>query len=215
MRRAGVVAVLLVLLLVLLKACTGGSGGPSGVKSATPSSPAASPSTSDPGFAVIVDPPSALATPTVPTSTATSKPTAKPTVKATVKQARTCTDADVDVTAATDVRAYPAGSTPRFTLTVTNSSPTPCRRDLGSAALRLLVTSGPARVWSSDDCKPKGVSSLRLLDAGASFSTSLSWPRVRTNAACTGPKGQAAAGTYVLTAAAGPVTSAKATFLLH
>ncbi|NHC44215.1 hypothetical protein [Motilibacter aurantiacus] len=125
-----------------------------------------------------------------------------------------CSDEQIEVTAKSDADSYPAGRSPRLTLTVRNTSESPCTRDLGSAALELVVESGPARVWSSDDCGARSGHTQRTLKAGESWSTSVTWSRKRSAPGCTG-RAVAGDGTYVVTARVGTATSEAARFLLQ
>jgi hypothetical protein len=202
-RRLAALAAVGILGYLSLQACGGDAGGSDKTDRTTTLSslsggspgPTPTPSTS----AAPTTSPSATATPTVTPAAA----------------AALCTDADVGVTVRADARTYPAGSTPRFTLTVANNGTKPCRRDVGARALELTVTSGPARIWSSDLCKPLGTSTVRTLAAGAKVTTTVSWPRVRRTADCAVAKSTAQPGTYVVVGRAGRVGSPKVVFALH
>lgn len=197
-RRLVLIVVLVVAVLLLFRACSGGEDAEAqpGRTAVPDSTPAPSAATPDPATT-----PDAVAT----TATAT----------ATAGGARACTDDDITVVAAPDAASYPAGTTPRFSLTVRNTSSVPCTRDVGSAALELSVTSGDQPVWSSDQCRPRGDSSVQTLPPDGTQVTRLSWPRVRTNAACPTPRPGADPGTYRLTGRAGKVTSEPAVFVLR
>lgn len=167
-------------------------------------SPDASTSTGVPA----ATPPAASGTPA-----ATPAPTASPTPA--TDQVAACTDAEVKVTAKADSHSYPAGTTPRLTLTVRNVSSAACQRDLGSAALELFVTSGSAGIWNSDACKAKGSSAVTTLAPGESSVTRLSWPRVRSGSSCPTPRPTAEPGTYRVAGRAGTARSAPAAFVLR
>lgn len=193
-RRA--LVLLLVLAVVLLLRWLWPSGGNGGTASIVTVSPKPT-STARPGVASSPG--------TQPPTTVASTPPAEPPL---------CSDSSVAVTVTTDATRYSAGVRPAFTLTVLNTGTMPCRRDVGAKALSLTVTSGGARVWSSDDCQPGGVASVRLLAPRTSVSTSVLWSRVLSAPGC--PKGRPAAGpgTYVVVGDAGGVTSPRIVFAL-
>lgn len=126
-----------------------------------------------------------------------------------------CHDADIKVTALTDASSYAAGAKPHLTVSVTNTGTVACKRDIGRAAMTLLVQSGTTRVWSSDDCAPGGQPAVNTLKPGQVFSSTVIWTRTTSKAGC--PTGQpaAAAGTYTLTAKNGKISSTAVTFVLH
>ena len=154
-----------------------------------------------------------------------SHPAATPTSRATSRAAATshptaagtpdCPDSAIKVTVATDALSYPAAVVPGLTISVTNTGSTPCRRDVGSGALGLVITSGQDRVWSSDDCQKSAPPAPATLAPGTSSSTSVAWTRHRSSKDCaTGAPVDAQPGTYVLTGHAGAVTSKGVVFRL-
>lgn len=200
-RRVVVLVVLVVLLYLLLRAC-GGSGNDTPTVSTTPKptgttgsagTPASRPTTTSSA---------------VPTRAATSsRPTA-------TRAVALCRDSDIKVSIQPNAKSYAAGSDPRFTLSVSNISGTPCRRDVGSKALEVVVTSGNDDIWSSDTCRPAGTSDLVTLAAGKSFSTTVTWRRIRVSNACATSTGGVTAGTYRVQGRADKVHSGTASFIL-
>jgi hypothetical protein len=188
-RRAVVLVVLLVLLLGVRWLLTGRGGG-------TPSAtPTPSPSSSS----------SQSSTPTTSTSTS-PKPTSTGTVS--------CTKSQISVTASTDAASYPVGSTPHLRMKIENTSSTPCTRDIGASQNELLITSGTARVWSSDDCSPGGGSQVVTMAPGQSYSVAVTWLGKLSAKGCPANQPAATKGTYKLTGRNGDVTSAPAVFAL-
>ncbi len=167
-------------LLLLLKAC-GGSDDPALVSAGPTPSPSASPTTAAPSAS-----PSPSPSPTVP---------AAPSV---------CGDAALKVTAESDAKAYKSGAAPRFTLTVTNTGPVPCRRALGPEVVELRVFSGEDRIWSSDDCNKAKGQGVLLLAAGEARALTVQWPGKRTKPDCVIGK-VAQPGTYRVSARVGPI----------
>jgi hypothetical protein len=160
------------------------------------------------------------ATPTATGSAApTTSPSRSPSPRATTSAAGTglCPDGVLRVTTRSDATDYKVGTSPRFTVTVTNTSATDCRRDLGGAAVELLVYSGPDRIWSSDDCGAGGGTEVLTLRAGASLEKSVPWSGKRSAPGCPSPaqRTQAKPGTYRVLARVGTLRSAGAVFRLN
>jgi hypothetical protein len=97
---------------------------------------------------------------------------------------------------------------------IQNVSSTPCRRDLGAAANELLITSGTAHVWSSDDCNPSSTSDVQTMQPDQSFSVSVTWLGRLSAKGCPANEPYAQPGSYKLTGRNGTVTSAPAIFAL-
>lgn len=120
----------------------------------------------------------------------------------------TCATSALAVALQADGTTYPAGSSPTFTVTITNSGADPCTVDAGDAARELLVTSGSDRIWSSKDCaEEENASNLLLLAAGDAHPQTIPWARVRSAASCPTGLPEPRAGTYQATVTVGGVTS--------
>ncbi len=155
-------------------------------------------------------------------STATAKPTTSKTATATPSGSSTsaaagpqpCPKADIAVTASTDAATYPVGSTPRLRMRIQNVGSKACTRDIGAGMNTLLITSGSAHVWSSDDCNPGGSPQVATLQPGSSYSVSVTWLGRLSQKGC--PSGQPLAqkGSYTLVGSNGDVSSAGAAFSL-
>jgi hypothetical protein len=161
--------------------------------------------------------PSPTTTPTpTPTPTLTEPATpAETAATATLAETVACAQTDIEVGVRADARRYAPKVNPRLFISVVNRGAAPCRFDVGSRSLSLVVSSGKDRVWSSDDCQGKGSSDVRLLEPGKPFAAAAVWKRVRSAEGC--PKGQPVArpGTYVVSGSANGVENArKAVFLL-
>jgi hypothetical protein len=158
-----------------------------------------------------------------PSPTVTPTPSAAPTRSAGPRPTPSaggtglCPDAVLRVTARSDAADYKVGASPRFTVTVTNTSAADCRRDLGGAAVELLVYSGADRIWSSDDCGAGGGTEVLTLRAGASLEKSVPWSGKRSARGCPSPaqRAQAKPGTYRVLARVGSLRSAGAVFRLN
>jgi hypothetical protein len=162
------------------------------------------------------------ATPTgshTPASSATSSPsvTHRPSAtksSATAAGPATCPDSVIRVLAVTSEASYSAGAAAKLTVQVTNTSAVPCKRDLGQAALELLVYAGKTRVWSSDDCNPGGGHAVVTMKAGQTFSSTVQWARQTSVPGCPSARPTAAPGAYQLVARSLALRSAPSPFSL-
>lgn len=138
-----------------------------------------------------------------------------PSAEATASEPVECADADIKVEATTDSSTYPVGSTPRLTLTITNTSDVACKRDVGPKANELIITSGGYHVWSSDDCNASNKSKVSTLKPGEPVASSITWDGHLSQPGCENGEGAAAkAGTYRLTGRNGKVESDATPFSL-
>ncbi len=208
LRRLLVLLVVLVLLVGLWWLIGGlGSGGngsaaPGGSGSPGPSSSSPSATTSATT--------SATHSATTSPSTSTSKPSSSG--SATVAL---CPDSVIKVLATTGQTSYPAGTPAKLGVEVTNTGTTSCKRDVGQAALELIVGSGSARTWSSDDCNPGGGHAIVTLRAGQTFATTVSWDRQKSAPGCPSGEPKAAPGHYTLVARNLTLKSAPTPFALQ
>lgn len=109
---------------------------------------------------------------------------------------------------------FAAGSEPAFTVTMTNSSETPCLVDVSAETRVVTVTSGPARVWGSGDCVKSSKPKTLLVGAGKSEASTLTWDRTRSEEGCPRKGVEAKAGTYRATASVLGVASKEIVFRL-
>ena len=98
---------------------------------------------------------------------------------------------------------------------VTNTGAVWCLRDVGQGALALTITSGGARVWSSEDCAPGGPAGPLLIAPGQSITRSVSWTRLRSQPGCPAGLPSAAAGAYDLVAKDVTIESSAVRFILR
>ena len=188
-----VVSTVLIALWWLIGALRGGGG-------STSSEPAASAAPSGAASAA----PGGSAAPSGAASAAPSS------TKAAVTQ---CPDSVIKVEATTDAATYPVGSTPKLTLTITNTGSATCKRDVGPKANALEITSGGYHVWSSDDCNASNKSKVIKMQPGDKVASSITWDGHLSQKGCPNGKGAAAkAGRYALTGKNGTVSSSETPF---
>lgn len=127
-----------------------------------------------------------------------------------------CPSGSMQLGLATSVDSYAPGQRPVFRLSVTNSSATTCKVDLGGASAVLKVTDdGNDEVWSSKDCPRDGAAAWVKVPANSTVTHSVSWERKRSAPQCaTPPAAPVAAGTYLVEAQFPGETVAPASFVL-
>ena len=153
--------------------------------------------------------PSAVTPSAPPSGTAAPSPSPSPSAAVAI-----CQPEALKIEALTDAESYAVGATPRLTLRVTNTGAAPCTRDLGQAAVELVVFSGRDRIWSSDDCAPGGPKDVTTLAPGKPVAQRVTWNGRRSRPGCAGDKEQAAAGTYRVQGRVGQLREQGAVFRL-
>ncbi|SEG28783.1 hypothetical protein SAMN04489712_104238 [Thermomonospora echinospora] len=205
-RRALVLAGLLAVVGLLVWTCGGGDDRRSGVAGAagTPS-PSSSP---EPSGRIPVAAPTVTVTATAKTA-ATPTPTAKTTTKAPAK-AQTgaaprkdipkdkdaCERGDVVAGFSMDGDDYARGTLPQFRVSVVNTGERTCAFRTDPRALRILITSGQDRIWSSDHCV-RGAGAPVRLRRGVPQVRTVTWDRRRSAEGCPRLRPAARPGTYV------------------
>lgn len=123
-----------------------------------------------------------------------------------------CPGTALQVAAITDATVYPDGVLPQLTLSVTNTSQSPCLLDAGTEQQVFLITSGSEQIWVSTDCAGEPQEAETVLEPGAQISSSapLVWNRTRSyEGDCEGGS-SAQPGYYNLEVSIGGVTSPEA-----
>lgn len=208
-RRRAVVAAAVLLTVGLIAWSCAGSGGDEERTAGTAGTarPAVGgPSAAQSGASVPVE---AGATVTV---TATPKPPASRSPSAALSGGR-CRDRDVRVALRADADAYDGGDRPEFVLRVTSSRA--CEIDLGK--LRVTITSGPDRIWSSAHCADRKDDAMRKVSPHQPYRDTMTWGRTRSDPDDCGGDQQVRArpGWYVAVARLGDIRSEKTVFQLR
>jgi hypothetical protein len=97
---------------------------------------------------------------------------------------------------------------------IQNTSQTACKRDIGADKNELIITSGSAHVWSSDDCSPGGNAQIETIAPGQSFSVAVTWLGRLSQPSCPTNQPAASKGNYKLVGRNGTVSSSPAVFSL-
>ncbi|WP_218050875.1 hypothetical protein, partial [Cellulomonas algicola] len=109
----------------------------------------------------------------------------------------TCTPEVLALAIAATAESFPEGTSPSFTVSITNTGTQPCVVDAGDTQREIVITSGVDRVWSSKDCPVAGNETRTLLLAGgAADESTLAWNRVRSAQGCPADQPTPGAGTY-------------------
>ena len=125
-----------------------------------------------------------------------------------------CPDSVIRVRASIPKRSYPVGSTPKLTLTITNTGTEACTRDVGPRANELKITSGGYHVWSSKDCNASKKSKVVTLEPKKKAQTSITWDGRLSKKGCPEKGARAKAGSYELVGINEGTTSKKRPFSL-
>lgn len=190
-RRAVLAAGAVLLVALGARLLTGGDGAPDRLAEVAP--------TTGPGAAS-------------PLPTGPASPPASPPALASPTAVPICQPEALKVEALADRQSYPVGGRPRLSLRVTNTGAAPCTRDLGQAAVELLVLSGRDRIWSSDDCAPGGPRDVTTLAPGQPVTRAATWDGRRSRPGCAGSKAQAQPGTYRVQARVGQLRESGEVF---
>jgi hypothetical protein len=103
---------------------------------------------------------------------------------------------------------YQQGKTPRFTVRAVSGKSQPCRFNMGTRFVAVVVDHGSRRIWSSADCASTGGSAMAVLARGKPAVLHLSWDRLTSSPGCTGTRRPVGPGEYKVTAVAGHLHSA-------
>jgi Tfp pilus assembly protein PilV len=151
-------------------------------------------------------------------STLTESPTGSPTVTATGTPGPTattagvvapCEDGALAVTLTSNATTYGPGETPKFVLTVQNTSPVACSAEIGSGTRTVVATDAAGtQVWSTADCQASSASQVYTLDPAGSRSMSVTWSRLRSTAGCPDDQPAVETGSYTVTGTWNGVTAA-------
>jgi hypothetical protein len=102
---------------------------------------------------------------------------------------------------------YQSGMSPRFTVRAVASQSRPCRFNMGSKFVSVVVARGDRRIWSSADCPSSAGSKTVVLTGGTPAVLRLSWNRRTSSPGCTGSQHPVVPGEYQVTVVAGRLHS--------
>jgi hypothetical protein len=103
---------------------------------------------------------------------------------------------------------YQAGKMPRFTVRAVYAGTRPCRFNMGTRFVSVVVAARRP-VWSSADCPPGHRWKMTVLSTGRPAVLHVLWDRKTASPGCAGAQRPARPGEYKVTAVAGRLHSAK------
>ena len=108
---------------------------------------------------------------------------------------------------------YQVGKMPRFTVHAVSSEGQPCRFNMGTKFVSVVIASD-RRIWSSADCVSGSGSDMIVLTRGVPAVLSVSWDRKTSSPGCGDTSHAVAPGEYQVTAVAGPLRSKTVNLVL-
>lgn len=132
-----------------------------------------------------------------------------------------CSDRDLRITAEPVQPDTPVGKPVALRMSITNTGPQPCTRDLGRMQREVVVsTADGSRFWSSTDCHVETSNENPVLAPGAAVRNELEWPGVSSKsgqspAQCATERDIAPAGTYLVGARLGGLVSKPVPFRIR
>jgi hypothetical protein len=92
-----------------------------------------------------------------------------------------CAAGAVTITPVTDSDSYVAGQQPQLSLSMTNTSSTPCVINAGTSQQKYTITSGSDTYWTSTDCQVGASDTQALLEPGQTVTSApFAWDRTRS-----------------------------------
>lgn len=126
-----------------------------------------------------------------------------------------CSDASISLTSTVGRPSYGLGSKPILGLTVVNTGPEACMRDVsGSLQTFTVYGAGNKRMWSTADCFPGEGTDVRRLEPGQSVHYDIRWSGTTSQPGCAGERQPVPAGAYTVVAALGSLNATPATLTI-
>jgi hypothetical protein len=108
---------------------------------------------------------------------------------------------------------YQAGKMPSFTVHAVSHEEQPCRFNMGTKFVSVVIASA-RRIWSSADCVSGSGSNMIVLARGRPAVLRVSWDRRTSSPGCSGTSYAAAPGEYTVIAVAGRLRSKTVNLVL-
>jgi hypothetical protein len=102
---------------------------------------------------------------------------------------------------------YQSGKMPRFTVHAVSTISQPCRFNMGTKFVSVVISSGSRRLWNSADCPSGTGSDVTVLAGRKPASLGVSWDRRTSSPGCGGTTHLVRPGEYQAEAVAGHVHS--------
>lgn len=108
---------------------------------------------------------------------------------------------------------YQVGTMPSFTVHALSKGGQPCRLNMGTKSVAVVIASD-RRIWSSADCVSGSGSDMIVLTPGTPAVLRVSWDRRTSSPGCKGTSHVVGPGEYTVTAVAGHLHSKTINFVL-
>ncbi len=151
------------------------------------------------------------ATPAVTDAADGADPAPSPDPSGTDAPIAACSTANIAVLAVTDKESYGSGELPQLSISLSNTSDTPCLINVGTATQAFVISSGSDIWWRSTDCQTESSDQVVQLAAGQTVAsvTPLVWDRTRSATdSCADARPQAPSGYFHLAVSIGGIQSA-------
>jgi len=125
---------------------------------------------------------------------------------------RRCRPAEVVLSVVSSQARYSARQAPQFDVDVVSTASRRCSFNVGSQYLRLTITRGSVKTWTSAQCPAGRASQVLRLRRGIPAVVAFAWNGKPASAGCTSSGPAAAAGSYTAVANAGSDASRPASF---
>jgi hypothetical protein len=109
---------------------------------------------------------------------------------------------------------YQSGKTPRFTVHAMSTASQPCRFNMGTKFVAVVIASGNRHLWSSADCPGGAGSHPAVLTGSRPAVLGVSWDRRTSSPGCSGTTHLVRPGEYEAEAVAGRIHSAPVNVVL-
>ena len=123
------------------------------------------------------------------------------------RRAALCRSGAVTLSLSSPQYWYQSGSTPRFTVRASSSQSRPCRFNMGTKFVAVVITDHGRRIWSSADCPTGARSQPAVLTSSRSAVLRLTWDRRTSSPDCGGITLLVRPGEYQATASVGRLQS--------
>ena len=129
-------------------------------------------------------------------------------------RAAACAPATVTLRLSTPQSWYQSGTTPRFTVRAVATGSQPCRFNMGTRFVSVIVAAGNRPLWSSADCPQGRGSRPAVLTTDRPGVLHVSWDRRTSSPGCAGSQRLVRPGEYQVTAVAGRLHSSTVNVVL-
>jgi hypothetical protein len=109
---------------------------------------------------------------------------------------------------------YQPGKTPLFTVHAVSRESRPCRFNMSSKVVSVVIASGDRRLWSSADCASGASSDMVVITSDKPAALRVSWDRRTSSPGCSVRGHLVRPGEYQVSAVAGGLHSPTMNFVL-